>query len=117
MSTISRPESSIWKVITASSVGTMIEWYDFYILGSLAVILIVRGALGEAAFKEWGWRIPFVLSLLLLAISYYVRAKLAESPVFAELKATGQTSKAPIAESFGSGASWKIFFTVLFGAA
>ena len=84
---------------------------------SLAVILIVRGALGEEAFKEWGWRIPFVLSLLLLAISYYVRAKLAESPVFAELKATGQTSKAPISESFGSGASWKIFFTVLFGAA
>ncbi len=84
---------------------------------SLAVILIVRGALGEAAFKEWGWRIPFVLSLLMLAISYYVRKKLAESPVFAQLKAAGQTSKAPISDSFGSVSSWKLFFIVLFGAA
>jgi MFS family permease len=84
---------------------------------SLAVILLVRGVLGEVAFKEWGWRIPFIVSLLLLAISYYVRAKLAESPVFAGLKASGQTSKAPIAESFGSVSSWKIFFIVLFGAA
>jgi MFS family permease len=84
---------------------------------SLAVILIVRGVLGEAAFKEWGWRIPFVLSLLMLAISYYVRKKLAESPVFAQLKAAGQTSKAPIRDSFGSVSSWKLFFIVLFGAA
>ena len=84
---------------------------------SLAVILLVRGTLGEAAFKEWGWRIPFVLSLLMLAISYYVRKKLSESPVFAELKAAGQTSKAPIRDSFGTAGSWKIFFTVLFGAA
>ncbi len=84
---------------------------------SLAVILIVRGMLGEVAFKEWGWRIPFVLSLLMLAISYYVRMKLSESPVFAQLKAAGQTSKAPIRDSFGTAASWKIFFTVLFGAA
>ncbi len=84
---------------------------------SLAVILIVRGAMGEAAFKEWGWRIPFVLSLLMLAISYYVRKRLSESPVFAKLKAAGQTSKAPIKDSFGTAGSWKIFFTVLFGAA
>ncbi|MBA3645628.1 MAG: MHS family MFS transporter [Gemmatimonadaceae bacterium] len=84
---------------------------------SLAVILIVRGAMGEAAFKEWGWRIPFVLSLVMLAISYYVRKRLSESPVFAKLKAAGQTSKAPIKDSFGTAGSWKIFFTVLFGAA
>src|SRR6478609_5526263 len=51
---------------------------------SLAVILIVRGILGEEAFKVWGWRVPFVLSLLMLAISYYVRMKLSESPVFAQ---------------------------------
>ncbi|MDQ6718514.1 MAG: MFS transporter [Gemmatimonadota bacterium] len=84
---------------------------------SLAVILIVRGVLGEAAFKEWGWRIPFILSLLMVAISYYVRTKLSESPVFAQLKAAGQTSKAPIRDSFGTVGGWKIFFTVLFGAA
>ena len=84
---------------------------------SLAVILLVRGALGEAAFKDWGWRIPFVVSLVLLGISYYVRKRLSESPIFAQLKASGQTSKSPIRDSFGTAGSWKIFFTVLFGAA
>src|SRR5256885_2733060 len=82
---------------------------------SLAVILIVRGALGEAAFKDWGWRIPFILSLLLLAISYYIRVRLRESPLFAALKETGGTSRAPIQESFGTWSRWKIFFAVLFG--
>ena len=83
---------------------------------SLVVILIVSGVLGETAFKEWGWRIPFVVSLVMVAISYYVRKKLSESPVFAQLKAAGQTSKAPIRDSFGSASSWKLFFVVLFGA-
>jgi MFS family permease len=84
---------------------------------SLAVILIVRGILGEDAFKVWGWRVPFVLSLLLVAISYYIRMRLRESPIFSILKDTGRTSSAPIQESFGSWSGWKIFLTVLFGAA
>ena len=84
---------------------------------SLAVILIVRGILGEEAFKVWGWRVPFVLSLFLVAISYYIRLRLRESPIFTILKDTGRTSNAPIQESFGSWAGWKIFLTVLFGAA
>jgi MFS family permease len=84
---------------------------------SLAVILIVRAILGEEAFKVWGWRIPFVLSLLLVAISYYIRMRLRESPIFTILKDTGRTSSAPIQESFGSWSGWKIFLTVLFGAA
>src|SRR5438045_151516 len=84
---------------------------------SLAVILIVRGIVGEDAFKAWGWRIPFILSLLLLAISYYIRVRLRESPLFSILKDTGKTSRAPIQESFGTWPRWKIFFTVLFGAA
>ena len=83
---------------------------------SLAVILIVRGILGEEAFKAWGWRIPFILSLLLVAISYYIRVRLRESPLFSILKETGKTSTAPIQESFGTWSRWKIFFTVLFGA-
>ncbi|HZD86000.1 MAG TPA: MFS transporter, partial [Gemmatimonadaceae bacterium] len=53
---------------------------------SLAVILIVRGIVGEDAFKVWGWRVPFILSLLLVAISYYIRIRLRESPLFAILK-------------------------------
>jgi MFS family permease len=84
---------------------------------SLAVILIVRGILGEEAFKAWGWRIPFILSLLLVAISYYIRVRLRESPLFSILKETGKTSRAPIQESFGTWPRWKVFFTVLFGAA
>src|SRR6476660_7676579 len=84
---------------------------------SLAVILIVRGVVGEDAFKAWGWRVPFILSLLLLAISYYIRVRLRESPLFSILKETGKTSTAPIQDSFGTWSRWKIFFTVLFGAA
>src|SRR5438132_4793700 len=87
------------------------------LLLSLAVILIVRGMLGEDAFKAWGWRIPFILSLLLVAISYYIRVRLRESPLFSILKETGKTSRAPIQESFGTWSRWKVFFTVLFGAA
>jgi MFS family permease len=83
---------------------------------SLAVILIVRAVLGEDAFKVWGWRVPFILSLLLVAISYYIRIRLRESPLFAVLKETGQTSTAPIQESFGTWSRWKVFFVVLLGA-
>jgi len=83
---------------------------------SLAVILIVRAIVGEDPFKAWGWRVPFILSLLLLAISYYIRVRLRESPLFAALKESGRTSRAPIQESFGTWSRWKIFFAVLFGA-
>ena len=84
---------------------------------SLAVILIVRWLVGEDAFKEWGWRIPFILSILLVGISYYIRIRLRESPLFTRLKESGKTSTAPIQESFGTWSRWRIFFTILFGAA
>jgi MFS family permease len=83
---------------------------------SLAVILIVRAAVGEDAFKVWGWRVPFILSLVLVGISYYIRMRLRESPLFTILKDTGKTSRAPIQESFGTWSRWKIFLVVLFGA-
>jgi MFS family permease len=83
---------------------------------SLAVILIVRAIVGDDAFKAWGWRVPFILSLLLVAISYYIRIRLRESPLFAILKETGKTSRAPIQESFGTWSRWRVFFVVLFGA-
>jgi MFS family permease len=84
---------------------------------SLAVILLVRGVVGEDAFKAWGWRIPFIISILLVGISYYIRMRLRESPLFTILKETGRTSRAPIQESFGTWSRWKLFLTVLFGAA
>jgi MFS family permease len=83
---------------------------------SLVVILIVRRAVGEEAFKEWGWRIPFLLSIVLVAMSYYIRVRLRESPLFTKLKDAKKTSIAPIQESFGSWPKWKIFLLVLFGA-
>jgi len=83
---------------------------------SLAVILIVRAIVGEDAFKLWGWRVPFILSLVLVGISYYIRMRLRESPLFTILKDTGKTSRAPIQESFGTWSRWKIFLVVLFGA-
>jgi MFS family permease len=83
---------------------------------SLAVILIVRGVVGEEAFKVWGWRVPFIISIVLVGISYYIRMRLRESPLFTILKDTGKTSRAPIQESFGTWSRWKVFFVVLFGA-
>ena len=83
---------------------------------SLVVILVVRGAVGEEAFRQWGWRIPFLLSILLVGMSYYIRVRLQESPLYTKLKESGKTSKAPLRDSFGTWSRWKVFFLVLFGA-
>jgi MFS family permease len=83
---------------------------------SLIVILTVRAAVGEEAFKAWGWRIPFLLSIVLVGMSYYIRVRLKESPLFTRLKESGKTSTQPLKDSFGTWSSWKIFFLVLFGA-
>jgi len=84
---------------------------------SLAVIVGVREMLDKAAFEDWGWRIPFLLSIFLVGISIYIRSKMSESPLFARLKAEGKTSKAPIKDSLGNARNWKVILTVLFGAA
>jgi MFS family permease len=88
----------------------------FGLFVSLLVILGTKNAMSDADFKAWGWRIPFLLSAILVVVSYYIRARMAESPLFAKLKAEGKTSTAPIAESYGSAERWKVFFTVLLGA-
>src|ERR1700726_2248177 len=67
---------------------------------ALLIILILRKWLPEADFKAWGWRIPFLLSVILLGISVYIRLKLQESPVFAEIKAQGKASRTPLRDSF-----------------
>ena len=84
---------------------------------SLAVIVGVRLALSPAAFNDWGWRIPFLLSIFLVIVSVYIRSKMSESPLFSKLKAEGKTSKSPIRDSFGTAAQWKTIMIVLFGAA
>ncbi len=82
---------------------------------SLLVILGVRTAIGEAAFADWGWRVPFVVSILLLAVSVYIRLSMNESPAFQKMKAEGKTSKAPLSESFGQWKNLKIVILALIG--
>jgi MFS family permease len=85
------------------------------LIGALGVILLTRTLTGEAAFADWGWRIPFLTSAALLAVSLYMRARLAESPAFKKMKAEGHQSKAPMAESFFKWKYLKIVLVVLFG--
>ena len=82
---------------------------------SLLVILGTRTAIGEEAFADWGWRVPFVVSILLLAVSVYIRLSMNESPAFAKMKAEGKTSKAPLSESFGEWKNLKIVILALVG--
>ena len=82
---------------------------------SLMVILGTRTAIGEAAFADWGWRIPFIVSILLLGVSVYIRLSMNESPAFQKMKAEGKTSKAPLSESFGQWKNLKIVILALVG--
>jgi len=83
---------------------------------SLAVILACRLGLGEDAFKAWGWRVPFVISVALLAVSVYIRLKLQESPVFVEMQSEGKLSRAPLRESFGEWRNARVVLLALLGA-
>jgi MFS family permease len=83
---------------------------------SLGVVLAVKKMMSDADFKAWGWRVPFLLSIILVAMSLYIRLKLKESPLYASLKSAGKTSMAPLKESFGRWSNLKIVLLVLFGA-
>ncbi len=83
---------------------------------SLGVILAVRTTLGEDAFAQWGWRIPFLLSIVLVIFSAIIRMRLQESPLFARMKAAGKTSKNPLRDAFLNKANWGIMAKALFGA-
>jgi len=82
---------------------------------SLMVILGVKNSMAEKDFNEWGWRIPFIVSILLLGISVWIRLSMNESPAFQKMKAEGKTSKAPLSESFGQWKNLKIVVLALFG--
>ncbi len=83
---------------------------------SILVIVSTRKLMGEEAFKEWGWRIPFLLSGVLVIASFYIRRKLHESPLFAKAKATGKTSTNPLRESFVNPVNRRLVLISLFGA-
>jgi MFS family permease len=82
---------------------------------SLMVILGTRTLIGEEAFADWGWRVPFLVSILLLAVSVWIRLSMNESPAFQKMKSEGKTSKAPLTESFGQWKNLKIVLLALFG--
>jgi MFS family permease len=82
---------------------------------SLLVILGTRTAVGEEAFNAWGWRVPFLVSVLLLGISVWIRLSMNESPAFAKMKAEGKTSKAPLSEAFGQWKNLKVVILALVG--
>jgi len=83
---------------------------------ALIVILVCRTNISKEAFADWGWRIPFLVSVILLLFSVYIRLKLEESPVFKKIKSEGQTSKAPLTESFANWSNGKVVLLALLGA-
>jgi len=98
-----------------SSTGWIQSSASFGLLAALLVILATRTSIGEDAFAEWGWRIPFLVSAVLLVISVWMRAKLAESPHFAKLREEGQVTKAPLREAFANRACLRQVLIAFFG--
>jgi predicted MFS family arabinose efflux permease len=86
------------------------------LFAALLVVIGIRSWMGEEAFADWGWRLPFLLSIVLLAVSIWIRMKLNESPVFRRMKEEGKTSKAPLTEAFGRWGNLKFVLIALFGA-
>jgi MFS family permease len=83
---------------------------------SLMVVLVTQSSMSKETFAAWGWRIPFLLSILLVGLSLYIRLRMKESPIFRALKQAGKTSAAPVRDSLGSWEGWKRVLLTLFGA-
>src|SRR5271168_1713463 len=83
---------------------------------SLIVILVTQNSMSKEDFSAWGWRVPFLISIVLVSISLYIRLKMKESPIFSQLKAAGMTSIQPLKDAFGQWANFKRFLITLFGA-
>ena len=86
------------------------------LFAALGVVITIRSLIGEEAFADWGWRIPFLISIILLGVSLWIRLQLNESPVFQKMKDEGTTSKAPLTEAFGRWGNLKWVIIALFGA-
>jgi MFS family permease len=101
--------------------GQYTSWIQASVAGgfllAVLVVLATRSSMTTEAFEAWGWRVPFLLSILLLSVSLYMRLKLSESPVFKAMKEAGTTSKNPFLESFQYPGNLKRLFVALFGVA
>jgi MFS family permease len=83
---------------------------------ALIVILISRLAFGPETFAAWGWRVPFLLSAVLVAVALFIRVRLRETPLFSRLKAAGRASTSPVKDSLGNSHNWGLILLALFGA-
>jgi MFS family permease len=81
----------------------------------LMIVIGVQSLMDADTFNSWGWRVPFLTSAILVVFSYFIRKKIEETPVFAQLKATGNVSQSPIKESFGRVGNWRLMLMVIFG--
>jgi MFS family permease len=99
--------------------GLYVGWIQtaagFALFASFLVIFLTRSAMGEEVFEDWGWRIPFLISILLLVVSLWVRLTLEESPLFKKMVAEGKASKRPLKEAFLEWKNLKLVLLVLFG--
>lgn len=86
------------------------------LFASLASILAIQSSMSPEAFRSWGWRIPFLVSIFLVIVSLYIRMRMKESPIFHQLKREGKTSESPLRDSLGSKRNWKVILIALFGA-
>lgn len=84
---------------------------------SLGVIMLTKSLMSDEAFQDWGWRVPFLISIVMVVISYFIRKNMEESPLFKKAKAEGKTSSNPLKESFGKRYNFKFVLLALFGAA
>ena len=100
--------------------GYMTSWIQTTatvgLLFSLLVIMITKSSMAKEAFEDWGWRVPFWVSLLMVLVSYLIRKNMSESPVFSKVKAEGKVSTNPLKESFGNKYNFKFVLLALFGA-
>ena len=101
--------------------GAQTSWIQFSVvvgfLLSLGVVLAAMGAMSKADWHAWGWRLPFLISLVMLAVSLWIRMKLHESPVFKAMKAAGECARSPLKESFGTRANVKTMIVAMIGVA
>ncbi len=88
----------------------------FGLVLALAVILVCRATMGNATFAAWGWRVPFLISALLVAVALWIRIRMAETPLFTRLKEAGKSSASPIKDSLASGRNWGLIILALVGA-
>jgi MFS family permease len=98
-----------------ASTGWIQSSASFGLLAALLIIVATRTSIGEAAFADWGWRVPFLMSSILLAISVWMRVKLAESPEFTKLQEEGDVAQRPLREAFGNRANLKRVLIAFFG--